>query len=249
MSEHPNQTIDVPKRAVIVGASRGLGRGIAVGLHDAGIEAISVSRTAATSREPVLVEELGDARDRQSTASTLRRNRPDLLVIAAGAVPGMGPLQDQSWETFSVNFDADVRITFEWTSAALRAPLAPGSRVIVISSGAALRGSRPSGGYSGAKATQRFIATFARGESADLGLDISVTTVLPTITPHGAVGRVGIDAHAVEEGLTVDEYIAGLGPLITPEVAGAAMNELARTPRADLAPEYLLTGAGLRELA
>ena len=209
MPENANPTVDVPRRAVIVGASRGLGRGIAVGLHDAGIETISVSRTASPSHEPRLVEELGDARDPQFAASTLSRHRPDLLVIAAGAVPGMGPLQEQSWETFSVNFDADVRISFEWTAAALRAPLAPGSRVVVISSGAALRGSRPGGGYSGAKATQRFIATFARGESADLGLDISVTTVLPTITPHGAVGRVGIDAHAVEEGLTVDQYIAG----------------------------------------
>jgi 3-oxoacyl-[acyl-carrier protein] reductase len=40
------------------------------------------------------------------------------------------------------------------------ARLRPGSRVVVFSSGAALGGSPLSGGYAGAKATQRFIAAY-----------------------------------------------------------------------------------------
>jgi 3-oxoacyl-[acyl-carrier protein] reductase len=50
----------------------------------------------------------------------------------------MRPLQHQTWETFSVNWETDVRITVQWLREALLKPLRPGSRVVVISSGAAL---------------------------------------------------------------------------------------------------------------
>jgi len=59
--------------------------------------------------------------------------------------------------TFSVNRHTDVRIAFHWVREALLKPLRSGSKVIVISSGAAVQGSPPSGGYAGAKATRRVI--------------------------------------------------------------------------------------------
>jgi len=46
---------------------------------------------------------------------------------------------------------------FTWLREALLKPLPPGSRVVVVSSGAAINGSPASGGYAGSKATQRFI--------------------------------------------------------------------------------------------
>ena len=71
----------------------------------------------------------------------------------------MRPLHHQTWDTFSVNWETDVRIAFHWLREALLRPLRPGGRVVVFSSGAALNvnGSPLSGGYAGAKATQRFI--------------------------------------------------------------------------------------------
>ena len=81
----------------------------------------------------------------------------------------MGPLQDQTWETFSSNWNVDVAQAFHWVRHALRRPLAPGSSVIVMSSGAAVNGSPLSGGYAGAKATQRFMTGYAQDESQRRG--------------------------------------------------------------------------------
>src|SRR5204863_9919712 len=108
---------------------------------------------------------------------------PEILILVAGATPLIRPLQHQTWETFSINWHTDVRITFNWLREALLKPLQPGSRVIVISSGAALAGSPLSGGYAGAKATQRFITDNAHDEAIRAGLEISFTAVLPRITP------------------------------------------------------------------
>ena len=66
-------------------------------------------------------------------------------VLVAGAVPVGLPLHEHTWETFSVHWHADVKIAFGWLKAALLAPLQPGSRVVVISSGAAVFGSPLSG--------------------------------------------------------------------------------------------------------
>jgi 3-oxoacyl-[acyl-carrier protein] reductase len=57
-------------------------------------------------------------------------------------------------------------------------PLRPGSRVLLMSSGAALRGSPISGGYAGAKATIRFIAAYADDEARRLGLDAGAAYML-----------------------------------------------------------------------
>jgi len=38
------------------------------------------------------------------------------------------------------------------------------------------------------------------------------------------------------------------GPLLSPQIAGAALLQLATQDAADFAPAYLLTGAGLQKL-
>jgi NAD(P)-dependent dehydrogenase (short-subunit alcohol dehydrogenase family) len=108
-------------------------------------------------------------------ARLLDRYVPQAVILVAGASPHMRPLQQQTWETFSVNWQADVKITFHWLREALLTPLRPGSRVVVVSSGAALNpnGSPLSGGYAGAKATQRFITGYAQDEARRAGLDLT----------------------------------------------------------------------------
>src|SRR5207253_2105876 len=83
------------------------------------------------------------------------RYEPEVLILVAGANPVMRPLQDQTWETFSVNWHTDVKIAFTWLREALLKPLPPGSRVVVMSSGAAIHGSPASGGDAGRQATRR----------------------------------------------------------------------------------------------
>jgi hypothetical protein len=163
----------------------------------------------------------------------------------------MRPLQQQTWETFSVNWQTDVRITFHWLREALLTPLRPGSRVVVFSSGAALNpnGSPLSGGYAGAKATQRFITGYAQDEARQSGLEITFTTVLPRFAPQTGVGRPAVQAYAARAGQSVEDYLQQVDySLLTPEIAGAALVELVQADAANLAAAYLLTGAGLQQL-
>ena len=144
------------KSTIVVGASRGLGRGIATAFAEAGAPVVAVSRTAAAFPEPAngagtIRTEVADAGEATAAASLLDRFEPQAVILVAGASPHMRPLQHQTWETFSVNWRTDVRIAFHWLREALLKPLRPGSTVVVISSGAALAGSPLSGGYAGAR--------------------------------------------------------------------------------------------------
>ena len=233
--------------ALVVGASRGLGRGIADALAETGRSGlvVGVSRTA-PSDGGVRVE-IADAADPHTAGRLLRRYDPRVLVLVAGAVRPVRPLHRHAWETFSVNWHADVKIAFEWLSAALRTPMRPGGRIVVISSGAALAGSPLSGGYAGAKATQRFVAGYAQDEADRAGLRLTVTSVLPRITPLTDVGREAVQAYAARNGQTEAEYLAQIGPPLTPELAGKAVIKLVQAD--PLGPAYLLDGTGLRALS
>jgi NAD(P)-dependent dehydrogenase (short-subunit alcohol dehydrogenase family) len=160
----------------------------------------------------------------------------------------MRPLQQQTWETFSVNWETDVRIAFHWLREVLLKPMRPGGRVVVFSSGAALNGSPLSGGYAGAKATQRFITAYAQDEAERAGLGITFTTVLPRMTPLTGLGRTAVEAYAARAGQSEEAYLQQMAPLLTAEIAGTAMVELVEADAADLAAAYVLTGAGLQKL-
>lgn len=239
--------------ALITGASRGFGRGIATALRRAGAQVVGVARDRAPLEE--LRAELGesftavsaDAADPTVAGQLIDAYRPRILVLNAGATPLMRPLQQHTWETFSVNWHTDVRITFHWLREALLTPLRPGSKVVVVSSGAALNGSPLSGGYAGAKATQRFLTAYAQDEANRAGLDITFTALLPRIAPLTGVGRPAVRAYAARGGQSEEEYLQQLGGPLTPEQAGQAVVELV-TGDAHDQDAYLLTAAGLRPL-
>jgi NAD(P)-dependent dehydrogenase (short-subunit alcohol dehydrogenase family) len=241
------------KTAIVVGASRGMGHGIAAALAEAGAPVVAVSRTAAEFPEPVggsgtIQTEIADGGDDDVAATLIERYEPQVVVLVAGASPHMRPLQEQTWETFSVNWQTDVRIAFHWLREALLKPLSPGSRLIVFSSGAAVNGSPLSGGYAGAKATQRFITAYAQDEAERAGLDITFTALLPRITPLTDLGRPAVEAYAARAGQPFEDYVEQLGPPLTPEIAGGAVLELVRADTAQIDPAYTLTGAGLQRL-
>jgi NAD(P)-dependent dehydrogenase (short-subunit alcohol dehydrogenase family) len=232
--------------ALVVGASRGLGRGIADALADAGSSVVAVSRGGAGPVRPEVTLEACDAATETSARDLLERHDPDVVVLVAGASPVMLPLQEQTWDTFSVNWHTDVRMAFHWLRAALLLPLRPGSRVVVVSSGAALAGSPLSGGYAGAKATQRFVTGYARDESDRAGLGITFTAVLPKLTPLTDLGRPAVQAYASRAGLSEEEYRRQLGDPLTPARAGAAIVDL--LDRDAVGPAYLLTAGGLQSV-
>jgi NAD(P)-dependent dehydrogenase (short-subunit alcohol dehydrogenase family) len=239
--------------ALVTGASRGFGRGIATALSGAGAQVVGVARDRAPLEE--LRTELGesfaavsaDAADPTVAGQLIDAYHPRILVLNAGASPLMRPLQHHTWETFSVNWQTDVRIAFHWLREALLKPLRPGSRVVVISSGAALAGSPLSGGYAGAKATQRFLTAYAQDEANRAGLGITFTAVLPRIAPQTGVGRPAVQAYAARSGQSEEEYLQQLGGPLTPEQAGKAVVDLVTADAHDQ-DAYLLTAAGLRPL-
>jgi NAD(P)-dependent dehydrogenase (short-subunit alcohol dehydrogenase family) len=239
---------------IVVGASRGLGRGIATALAAAGSPVVAVARSERALAELAdggggnIRAEVADAGDAALPGTLMDRYQPGAVILVAGASPHILPLQQQTWETFSVNWEADVRIAFQWLREALLKPLAPGGRVVVISSGAALAGSPLSGGYAGAKATQRFITAYAQDEAARAGLDLTFTAVLPRITPLTDLGRPAVKAYAERSGMSEEEYLGQFGEPVTPAGAGAAVVGLLRSDAATIAPAYMLSGEGLKEL-
>ena len=214
------------RTAIVVGASRGLGRGVATTLAAAGGDVIAVARGAAPLADLAAADhsirpESGDGCDPALTVRLVDQYDPDLVVVVAGAAPPILPLQEQTWETLSVNWNAVVRIAFNWLQAVLRKPLRPGTRVVLFSSGAALQGSPLSGGYAGAKATQRFLAGYAQDEARRAGLDLTFTVVMPRLTPRTELlGRPAVLAYAQRAGQTEAEYMAKMGEPVTPEGSG-----------------------------
>ncbi len=239
--------------ALVTGASRGFGRGIAISLAGAGAHVVGVARDRARLEE--LRAQLGgsftpvaaDAADPVVAGQLIDTYRPRVLVLAAGVPPLSRPLHQQTWETFSSNWNTDVRQVFHWSREALLRPLAEGSVVIAFSSGAALRGSPLSGGYAGAKATIRFIAAYAADESQRAGLGIRFVSVLPQLTPATELGAAAVAAYAQRAGTDLATFTENLGPALTPEHAGKAMLDLIEAPAPGEGPEaYLLTAGGLR---
>ena len=239
--------------ALVTGASRGFGRGIAAALAGAGARVVGVARDRAALDG--LGAELGesftpvpaDAADPVVAGELIDKYRPRVLVLNAGATPLPRRLQHQTWETFSRNWDVDVAHVFNWTREALLAPLEPGSTVVTLSSGAALFGSPLSGGYAGAKAAIRFLTAYAADESRQAGLGIRFVSLLPQLTPATALGAVYAAAYAAREGAGSAARSGPGGSPLTPEQVGEAVTGLVTGPGPD-EDAYLVTSAGLRSL-
>ena len=165
--------------------------------------------------------------------------RPGTLVLNAGATPTVARLQDQTWENFSTNWNVDVRQAFNFVREALTSPLDPGSVVISLSSGAALRGSPLSGGYAGAKATIKFISSYARSEAERNGSGIRFVAVSPQLTPPTDLGRLYTEAYS-------GSSVAPPGPGLTLDQAATSIVRLAIDD--GVAAAYLLNAAGLQPL-
>ena len=236
--------------ALVTGASRGFGSGIAATLSKAGARVVGVARDRdqlerlhaklGDSFIPVIADAAGPV----TAGQLIDAYRPAILVLNAGATPLARPLQHHTWQSFSQNWDVDVQHVFRWVREALLTPLDPGSTVITISSGAALRGSPLSGGYAGAKATIRFITAYAADESARTALDIRFRCVLPQLTPATALGSTGVAAYAARQGMEVARYLETTGPALTVEQVGTAVTTVITDPSHDQ-HAYMLTAAGL----
>jgi NAD(P)-dependent dehydrogenase (short-subunit alcohol dehydrogenase family) len=239
--------------AIVTGGSRGLGRGVVEALAGRGARVIAVARDSADlatmTREVRGAEACaGDAADESLAERLLTRERPNVVVLCAGAIPKMGPLHEQTWEGFSTNWEVDAKSAFVWLRLALRLPMKPGTHFIVVSSGAALQGSPVGGGYAPAKRAQWFIASYAAAESERAGLGLRVHCVLPTLNASTELGRAAIRAYAERAGVAPEAITKRFDPPLTPAVMGEGVANLVLSPDRFSKLAYRIGGAGLAPL-
>jgi hypothetical protein len=105
--------------------------------------------------------------------------------------------------------------------AALRLPLAAGSRVLLQSSGAAVGGSQRSGGYAGAKRMLWLMAKYANGVASELNLGIRFQVIVPRQMILGTgIGDAASGAYAAAMGITPEAFVARFGGPLPPRAFG-----------------------------
>jgi NAD(P)-dependent dehydrogenase (short-subunit alcohol dehydrogenase family) len=239
------------KKIVVIGGSRGVGRRVVELAIANGARGLAVARQENPLRQLALdvpgAEVLSlDATDETAPAKVFDVLQPDILVISAGAVPPAAPLHEQNWHEFRINWETDVKIAFHFCKAALTRPLAPGSSVVLISSGAGLQGSPISGGYAGAKRTQIFIQNYSQKESDRLGLGIRFFALAPRIMPESEIGKHAIAGYSRYLGISKSEFVEGMeSPPSASDVAAAAIG-LATEPDPSKENVFVVWGKGLQ---
>jgi len=183
------------QQALVIGAGSGVGQATASALTTAG------ARVLASGSER-------DATEPANVAALLDEADPDLVVVAAGTRPRMAPIEEQSWESFSMPWNVDVKIAFEVGRAALARPLRRSSTVVIVSSGAGLGGSPLSGGYAGAKREQMFLAGYLQRAADARGLGIRFVALVPRQLLVGtAIGEAAAAAYGAETGESIEAYM------------------------------------------
>jgi NAD(P)-dependent dehydrogenase (short-subunit alcohol dehydrogenase family) len=242
------------KHVVVIGGSKGLGRAIVAAAHTEGAQVLAVARKAEPLGELVAafpgVQMLRlDGTSESAPAKVFATLSPDVLVVCAGAIPHAAPLGEQSWEQFSRNWNSDVKMSLLFSQAALTTPLSSGATIILISSGAAIGGSPLSGGYSGSKRTQMFIAHYAQQEAERLHLDLRFLALAPGgLMPETDLGRTAVEAYASSVGLSATDFLKRRGSSQTPEDVANAVVEFASNPRSREGNVFLISKKGIEAL-
>jgi NAD(P)-dependent dehydrogenase (short-subunit alcohol dehydrogenase family) len=201
------------ERVVVTGGNRGLGRAIVEALLTQGAEVTVVARDAASLAE---VEQMGasvrqgDATDAALMDSLVAEIRPSVLILNAGATPYMAPLDEQTWESFNTIWETDVKAGLYGIQAALKAPLPPGSRVLIASSGAAMVGSPLSGSYAAAKRALWFMAQDANAIAKERALAMQFQVLAPMqMVGNTQIVREVAGAYASRRGIAIEQFLAG----------------------------------------
>jgi NAD(P)-dependent dehydrogenase (short-subunit alcohol dehydrogenase family) len=190
----------------------------------------------------------GDVTQGSLPVEIIQRERPDVLVLNAGASVPIQESRFLTWAAFSTNWEVDVKGTFLWAREALLAPLAPGSAILIVASTAAGSTTPTISGYIAAKTAQVALARCLAVEAEPLG--IRVHYLLPTLTPETDLGRRSIQIFARRRGVdeaTMTEDLGFLPPL-TPAGMGEAAVRILTDPDFHAQQGYRVSGDGLETL-
>lgn len=233
------------KRVVVTGGSQGLGLAMVEALAACGAHVTAIARDrarfAAAERAGAAVI-AGDATDATLMNRVVSEETPDVLILNAGARLPMKAIDEQNWDEFSTSWNTDVKAGLTGIQAALKTPMKPGGRVLVMSSGAAMVLAAPfiapenlrlSGGYIGAKRMLWFMAHSANAVSRERGLGLHFQVLVPCqLMPGTALGHQVAAAYAAIEGVSVEEHVTQrYGSILRPEEVAERIAELLVDPR------------------
>jgi NAD(P)-dependent dehydrogenase (short-subunit alcohol dehydrogenase family) len=199
--------------AIVTGASRGLGLGIAQRLLDSGYTVIAAARTAPEIEGAVNVAADITKPDDVHALVEHARTGIALLVNNAAALPVLDSFEELSAERFRLAFDVDVFGTLALTQAA--APRMGGGTVVNV---VAARWGTPAGAaHLSISPSQAALTALTRNLAAVLAPRIVVHGLAPMITPAGGTGRTAAPVLGIEFG---DDFL-------TAEQVGDAVVRLA----------------------
>jgi NAD(P)-dependent dehydrogenase (short-subunit alcohol dehydrogenase family) len=224
------------KIVIVTGGSRGLGLGLVEALVERKAKVTVVARNAEALeavRSRLGVSAIrADVTDGTAARHILTEVRPDIVVLNAGTKPRMGRLDQLSWADFTAPWEHDVKAGFHWLQAALNMPLKSGSRVLTVSSGAAVGGSPMSGGYGGAKRMLWFMANYANKVSEQRNLAIRFQVIVPRQMIRGTgVGDEAATAYARALNLDLETYFARFGEPMPPRDFGEKFVSVLEDPQ------------------
>jgi NAD(P)-dependent dehydrogenase (short-subunit alcohol dehydrogenase family) len=214
--------------ALVTGASRGIGRAIALTLARAGAHIVAVARTTGA------LEEIDDAARGCGSSATLvpldvrdyagiyrlaselnqRYQRLDVMVGNAGVVGQRSPLDHidpQNWdEVMAVNVTANWHLVRAMDALLKRSPA---GRAVFITSGAATHARAYSGAYSVSKAALNVMARVYAAETDSTALRVNLFNPGPTRTRMRAHVMPGEDPMTLP---TPEDVAAKILPLCLP---------------------------------
>ena len=208
-SEAPSPSALSGRVALVTGATRGIGRAIALGLARQGAHVVAVGRTQGALEE--LDDEIlamtgeratlvpldiidGDGVDRLGAAIFDRWGRLDILIAAAGVLGVTTPvphLDTQVWDrVMAVNLTANYRLI---RSMDLLLRKAEAGRAVFLTSGAARRPRAFWGAYAASKAGLEALAAVYADEVEHTNLRVAVVNPGPMRTRMRAAAFPGED--------------------------------------------------------
>lgn len=239
--------------ALVSGGAQGIGRAICLGFRDSG------ARVHVVDRDPVILEvgqELGitahvaDLSTQEGAAGVVRavvekEGRLDVLGLAAGGPLGIAgvSLAEVTEEVWDRIMSANVK-TALWLSQAAAPVMAKAKwgRIVIISSGAALRASRT--GLHAYTAAKHAVLGLTKQLAVGLGPDgITVNSVAPGLVLSGPDARTQWEGYSEEKKASV---LAGLttGRLAKAEEIANAVLFLASEQAAAISGQVLSVDGG-----
>jgi short-subunit dehydrogenase len=227
------------RRALVTGATGGIGRAIARALHERGAHVIASGRREDALGE--LVRDLGgeraealpaDLSSADAARALVERAGPVDILVANHALPASGRLDDYTPEQIDRALDVNLRAPIHMAHALVPAMLGRGEGHLVFVS--SMSGKVAAAGGSLYSATKFGLRGFAASLHDELGRDgVGVTTVFP-----GFIAGAGMFADAGVE------LPRGVGTRTPEQVAAAVVSGIEKNrAEIDVAPLSLRAGA------